>query len=116
QRTRESGRVPTDHREALGPSLGGGAGRSTAWRADRRGHELLVRARAHGGDRAAAIGVAFFMHEEPREGVAESAENVPKRSYVGTLGAGIREVFDKPVPRTLFVFSAVTAAAAAGPL
>jgi MFS family permease len=65
---------------------------------------------------AAAIGVAFFMHEEPREGVAESAENVPKRSYVGTLSAGIREVFDKPVLRTLFVFSAVTAAAAAGPL
>jgi MFS family permease len=65
---------------------------------------------------AAAMGVALFMYEKPREAVAGSAGNVLKRSYVGTLNAGIHEVFDKPVLRTLFVFSAVMAAAAAGPL
>lgn len=65
---------------------------------------------------AVAMGVALFMHEKPRERVAESAQNVPKESYLGTLGAGVREVFDKPVLRALFAFSAVTAAAAAGPL
>lgn len=65
---------------------------------------------------AVAMGVALFMHEKPREAVAESAENVPKASYLRTLSAGVREVFDKPVLRALFVFSAVVAVAAAAPL
>ena len=65
---------------------------------------------------AVAMGVALFMHEKPREAVAEPAANVPKGSYLGTLGAGVREVFDRPVLRALFVFSAVMAAAAAAPL
>ena len=65
---------------------------------------------------AVATVVALFMRETPRAAVVESAEAPPKGRYLETLGAGVREVFEKPVLRALFVFSAVMAAAAAGPL
>jgi predicted MFS family arabinose efflux permease len=65
---------------------------------------------------AVAMVVALFLHETPKHAVAEPAEASPSGGYLGTLGAGVREVFAKPALRALFVFSAVMAAAAAGPL
>ncbi len=63
-----------------------------------------------------AMTVAFLMHEEPRRATDESAGNGRGENYLRTLGTGVREALDKPVLRALFLFSGVTAAAAAGPL
>lgn len=63
---------------------------------------------------AVAMVVALSMHEErPARGIGSPGTAT---GYLRTLGAGVREAMDKRALRALFLFSAVTAAAAAAPL
>ncbi len=68
------------------------------------------------GIAAAAMLVALLMREVPPQAAAAPCRETSARSYLGTLGAGIREVLDKPALRALFVFSAVVGVCAAGPV